>query len=160
MRSSNTLNMSVIRATENELQIFLLLQPSTLPVSLLPAELLPLLHPAVAQSYSEHHQSGARKGDGRIPGWNHYPAPPTTKKEVTMAKKWVRQCRTEVEYGRFTGQEEFKFHQKLLKVNASKEAHTSILSLSMMVLRRWAMVSTVHSLNLSRMVFWISSSVL
>ena len=29
-----------------------------------------------------------------------------------------------------------------------------------MVLRRWAMVRTVHSLNLSRMVFWISSSVL
>ena len=30
----------------------------------------------------------------------------------------------------------------------------------MMVLRRWAMVRTVHSLNLSRIVFWISSSVL
>lgn len=111
------------------------MQPSTLPVWLLPAGLLPLLHPAVAQSYSEHRRSGARKGDGRIPGWNRYPAPPTTKKKKSQ---WQISGSggAELRLSRFTGQEDFKFHQKLLKVNMLKEAHTRILSLSMMVLRR------------------------
>lgn len=37
---------------------------------------------------------------------------------------------------------------------------TMILSQSMMVFRRWAMVMTVHSANLVRIVSWISESVL
>lgn len=38
--------------------------------------------------------------------------------------------------------------------------NTRMRSLSMIVRKRWATVRTVHSTNFSRMVFWMSSSVL